>query len=88
MRGAGLRAKAVRGYRAKAGVHRFDDRQPNRLCGLSVTRPNPVWVGDIPYLPVAGRWWYLAVVMDQYSRRVLSWSLSPRRDATVTRTVL
>ena len=88
MRLSGLRAKAVRGYRAKAGVHRFYDRQPNRLRGLVVTRPDQVWVGDITYLPVAGRWWYLAVVMDQYSRRVLAWSLTPRRDATVTCTVL
>lgn len=88
MRAAGLRAKAVRGYRAKAGVHRFYARQPNRLRGLRVSGPNQVWVGDITYLPVAGRWWYLAVVMDQYSRRVLAWSLTPRRDATVTCAVL
>lgn len=88
MRAAGLRAKAVRGYRAKAGVHRFYDRQPNRLRDLRVSSPNQVWVGDITYLPVAGRWWYLAVVMDQYSRRVLAWSLTPRRDARVTCAVL
>jgi transposase InsO family protein len=88
MRAAGLRAKAVRGYRAKAGTHRFYARQPNRLCGLRVTGPNQVWVGDITYLPVAGRWWYLAVVLDQYSRRVLAWSLTPRRNATVTSAVL
>jgi transposase InsO family protein len=83
-----MRAKAVRGYRATAGVHRFDDRQPNRVRGSRATRPDQVWVGDITYLPVAGRWWYLSVVMDQYSRRVLSWSLTPRRDSTVTCTVL
>jgi transposase InsO family protein len=88
MREAGLRAKAVRGYRAKAGVHRFYDRQPNLVRGSSAGRPDQVWVGDITYLPVAGRWWYLSVVMDQYSRRVLSWSLTPRRDATVTSAVL
>lgn len=88
MRGAGLRAKAVRGYRSKAGVHRFYDRQPNLVRGSSATRPNQVWVGDITHRPVAGRWWYLSVVMDQYSRRVLSWSLTPRRDATVTCAVL
>ena len=47
MRVAGLRRKAVRGYRAKAGLHRFYDRQPNRLRDLSVSAPNEVWVGDI-----------------------------------------
>ena len=88
MRTAGLRAKAVRGYRAKVGTHRFYDRQPNRLRALRVSRPNQVWVGDITYLAVAGRWWYLAVVLDQYSRRVLAWRLTPRRDATVTCAVL
>lgn len=88
MRAGGLRAKAVRGYRAKAGVHRFYDRQPNRLRGLEPHRPNQVWVGDITYLPVAGHWWYLAVVLDQYSRRVLAWSVTAQRDARVTCAVL
>lgn len=88
MRDAGLRAKAVRGYRAKVGTHRFYDALPNRLVGQTVTQPNQVWVGDITYLPIGGRWWYLAVVLDQYSRRALAWSLTPRRDAQVTTAVL
>ena len=88
MRLAGLRAKAVRGYRGKVGTHRFYDALPNRLYGRRVTQPNQVWVGDITYLAVGSRWWYLAVVMDQYSRRVLAWTLTPRRDAHVTSTVL
>lgn len=88
MRLAGLRAKAVRGYRAKAGTHRFYDAVPNRLYGVSATRPNQVWVGDLTYLAVGRRWWYLAAVLDQYSRRVLAWSLTRRRDARVTCAVL
>lgn len=88
MRAAGFRAKAVCGYRSKAGVHRFYDRQPNRIRDLDASRPDQVWVGDITYLPIAGRWWYLAVVLDQYSRRVLAWSLTARRDARVTCAVL
>jgi transposase InsO family protein len=36
---------------------------------------------------VTGGWRYLAVVMDQYSRRVLAWTLTRRRDARVTRAV-
>jgi transposase InsO family protein len=88
MRLAGLRAKAVCGYRAKVGTHRFYDAIPNRLRGVPVTQPNRVWVGDITYLAVGQRWWYLAVVLDQYSRRVLAWTLTRRRDARVTSAVL
>ena len=45
-------------------------------------------MGDITYLRVAGGWRYLAVVMDQYSRRILAWSLTHRRTAAVTCAVL
>jgi putative transposase len=88
MREAGLRAKAVRGYRAKAGTHRFYAQHPNRLRTTHATAADQIWVGDITYLAVAGAWRYLAVVMDQYSRRVLAWTLTRQRDARVTRDVL
>jgi putative transposase len=88
MRTAGLCAKAVRGYRPKARVHRHYAQHPNRLWTTTVTRPNQVWVGDLTYLRVERSWRYLAVVMDQYSRRVLAWSLSRRRTARVTCAVL
>ncbi|MBK7833857.1 MAG: IS3 family transposase [Gemmatimonadetes bacterium] len=47
MRTAGLRAKAVRGYRGKVGTHRFYEQHPNRIRTTPVQRPNQVWVGDI-----------------------------------------
>lgn len=88
MRLAGLRAKAVRGYRGKVGTHRFYEQHPNRIRTIVATQPDQIWVGDITYLAVAGHWRYLAVVMDQYSRRVLAWTLGRRRDGRVTRGVL
>jgi putative transposase len=88
MRQAGLYAKAVRGYRAKAAIHRLYAKHPNRLWTTAVTRPNQVWVGDITYLRVERSWRYLAVVMDQYSRRVLAWTLTRSRTARVTCAVL
>jgi transposase InsO family protein len=88
MQTAGLRAKAVRGYRGKVGTHRFYEQHPNRVRTATVDRPNQVWVGDITYLAVAGEWRYLAVVMDRFSRRILAWTLRRRREARVTRAVL
>lgn len=88
MRSAGIRARAVRGYRAKVNVHQFYARHPNRLWTTSVTKTNQVWVGDITYLKIASSWRYLAIVMDQYSRRILAWTLSRRRTSTVARAVL
>ncbi len=89
MQRAGLRAKAVRGYRAKAQVRRLFARHPNRLWTTHVDRPDQVWVGDITYLRVAsGGWRYLAIVMDQHTRRILAWSLTRQRTAAVTCAVL
>jgi transposase InsO family protein len=42
-------------------------------------------VSDVTYLAVGGRWWYLATVLDQYSRRVLAWRLGGVRDSRLTR---
>jgi len=88
MRLAGLRARAARIYHANPGVHHFFNQHPNRIRRLAVQRTNRVWVGDITYIPVAGRWRFLAVVMDQYSRRILAWTLSGRRNTQLTRAVL
>lgn len=38
--------------------------------------PNVKWVTDITYLPIAGGWVYLAVVLDLFSRRVVGWAMS------------
>ena len=88
MRAAGLRARVAQLYRANPRLHRFYGQHPNRLWTRVATRPNQIWVGDITYLAVAGRWRFLAVVLDQYSRRVLAWRLGRTRDARLTRAVL
>ena len=48
---------------------------PNLLEGYGVTGPDDVWVADITYLPVGGGFWYLFVVMDVYSRKIVGWQL-------------
>src|SRR5207245_7396835 len=68
--------------------HRCFGQHPRRLWACVARRLNQIWVGDITYLPVGGRWRFLAVVLDQCSRRVLAWALARTRDAHLTRTVL
>ena len=54
---------------------------PYLLCGMEITRPNQVWAMDITYIPMARGFVYLAVVLDWFSRRVLSWRLSITMEA-------
>jgi transposase InsO family protein len=88
MRASGWRARIARVYRPKAGTHRWFSRQPNRVRRTQATRPNQIWVGDLTYIGAGGRWWYLAVVLDQWSRRVLAWRLARTRTSRLTRAVV
>jgi putative transposase len=54
---------------------------PYLLRATAVTRPNQVWAMDITYIPMARGFVYLAVVLDWFSRRVLSWRLSITMEA-------
>jgi putative transposase len=55
---------------------------PYLLSGIEVVRPNQVWAMDITYIPMARGFVYLAVVLDWFSRRVLSWRLSITMEAS------
>lgn len=39
--------------------------------------PNIVWVSDITYIRIANRFYYLCVIIDLYSRKVIAFQLSP-----------
>ena len=49
---------------------------PYLLRGLEITRPNQVWAMDITYIPMASGFVYLAIVLDWFSRRALSFRVS------------
>lgn len=86
MRGMELKGRCGRIYRSqrRVSVNRFFNGIPNRSLEKVATGPDQVWLGDITYLKAGGQWRYLAVVMDKYSRRILSWTLSARKDSWLT----
>ena len=47
---------------------------------FSQDAPNLVWVSDITYLKAGGKWYYLCVIIDLFSRKVVSWHLSSKAD--------
>jgi putative transposase len=49
---------------------------PCLMRDVKVDRPNQVWATDITYIQMSRGFVYLVVVIDWYSRRVLSWRVS------------
>ena len=48
----------------------------NRLDNLAITRCDQVWVGDITYVRLKGRFVYVALLMDVFTRMIRGWHVS------------
>ena len=88
-RGLGLVARVMLVTTRSAAYKRFlvtgDNLRPEGDVPLAVDK---VWVADVTYLKVKGVWRYLSVIMDLFSRRIISWSLDKNRTAQVTKRTL
>lgn len=68
--------RALHGYRPR----RYVAAKPSAIVpdlvkpNFDVIRPNKVWVTDITYIRTWQGWFYLAVVMDLFSRMIVGWS--------------
>ena len=72
-----LRALQPKNFLPKTSDGRADKPSANLLSGQPLPAvPNQAWAGDITFIPVNGRWLYLAVVIDLCSRRIVGWSLA------------
>jgi len=88
MRAHGIWAKTVKQWKAATNSSHKLPVAPNTLDRqFAVTAPNRVWAGDITYAWTEEGWFYLAVVLDLYSRPAIGWAwevgsariLRPRR---------
>ncbi len=52
----------------------------NYLCPL---RPNVVWAVDFTYFWFQGRWFYLATVLDVFTREIIGWAVSANHDTAL-----
>lgn len=56
--------------------HHWLRKYTNLIENLVVTRINQVWVSDITYVEMNERVYYLSLITDVYSQKIVGWSLS------------
>lgn len=85
MRRESLQAIAPKRFRPKTTDSKHDSAVNANLLQEGVnqpTAPGEVVVGDITYLPLAnGRFCYLAVFQDKFTRRIVGWAVAARMTA-------
>jgi len=74
----------TRKQRAPSIVEVIKRSKNKRLTAPEPTKINQVWVGDVTYLWHQKRGWYLAVVMDLFSCKIIGWSLESYRKKALT----
>lgn len=79
MRANGMVSKVRKKYKATMDAPHAMPIAPNRVNQkFQVEAPNQLWMGDITYLRTKQGWFYLAVVLDAYSRKVVGVSMNER----------
>lgn len=69
---------------------RGHQRQGHSPPRVHATGPNQAWSWDISYLrgPVIRSWFYLYVVLDIFSRKIVAWSIDPTESDTVAQRLI
>lgn len=53
----------------------------NLIKDVRAVRPSHIWASDFTYLWFQGKWYYLATVLDLFSREIVGWQLGRRSKA-------
>lgn len=78
MRLYGLKPKICRGFRLVKldDLGRPETKVENILQVICPVRANVVWAGDFTYFWFIDRFWYVATVIDVYTREIVGWHIS------------
>lgn len=75
----GIMAKTKRRYKVTTNSSHKLPIAPNLLKNRPrVEEADKIWVADITYIWTREGWIYLSSILDTYTRKIVSWELSPR----------
>jgi putative transposase len=89
MKAAGIKASSTGLYTWSPGRQAFYSNTGNQLSKAGTTsRPGQHWAGDFTYINTANGYVYNAIVMDLFTRKIIGWSVSRKRNSDLTRRAL
>jgi putative transposase len=87
MRENELAARCKKAFRPRTTLA-GEGAAPNLIKELEASAPDQIWVSDITYIATLEGWFYLAVILDLFSRRVVGWKLGESLEAELVVTAL
>ena len=84
MREHGLQPKIRRRFAATTDSDHDGPIFPNLAKDLVPSGPNQLWVCDITYVAVSGRFIYVAIILDAWSRLIVGYAIGRSIDARLT----
>jgi putative transposase len=83
MREHGLQPKRRRRYVVTTDSNHGGPIYPDLAKDLVPDRPNQLWVADLTYVAIPGGFFYLAAILDAWSRKVVGYAISRSMDARI-----
>lgn len=67
--------KPLRQYRKTTTSAHYLKKHKDKVTGKEITRPEQVWVSDITYIYNHNRHYYLSLITDAYSKKIMGYNL-------------
>lgn len=84
MREKGLEGRRKRRFKRTTDSKHTSPIAPNLLKrDFEPAGPNQAWAGDVTYIATGEGWFYLAVLLDLFSRRIVGWAMSSSNDTAL-----
>lgn len=83
-----LLVKSRRKYMKTTNSRHWMRKYPNKVRELDIYRPEQVWVADITYLQVKKKHYYLHLITDAYSKKIVGFELSANMESITTLSAL
>ena len=81
-------SKSIEIYYREIMMKRNKRKENKVKRNFNVKNPNEIWASDVTYFKVKGKRYYICVVLDLFSRKIIGMEVSKRNSIWLTKTTL